>query len=123
MTATLAEEARSAVAPSLAPRQPFIGSTPQRGMDERRIVTVLFCDVVRSSFLAEQLGPEDWADVMQEAFERLIQPVERYGGSIGRLMGDAILAFFGAPTAHEDDPQRAIMAGLAITEAVQPLRE
>jgi class 3 adenylate cyclase len=87
-------------------------------MHERRIVTVLFCDIVRSSFLAEQLGPEDWADVMQEAFERLIQPVERYDGSIGRLMGDAILAFFGAPTAHEDDPQRAILAGLAITEAI-----
>ncbi|RIK47349.1 MAG: hypothetical protein DCC58_00105 [Chloroflexi bacterium] len=96
---------------------------PRRGMDERRIVTVLFCDVVRSSYLAEQLGPEDWADVMQEAFERLIEPVERYDGSIGRLMGDAILAFFGAPNAHEDDPQRAIMAGLAILDAIQPLRD
>lgn len=119
MIATFAPEVASAGA---LPARPLSGA-PQRGTDERRIVTVLFCDVARSSFLAEQLGPDDWADVMQEAFERLIQPVERYGGSIGRLMGDAILAFFGAPTAHEDDPQRAILAGLAILESVQPLRE
>ena len=50
---------------------------------------------------------------MNAAFERLVEPVERYGGTVARLMGDAILAFFGAPIAHEDDPRRAVLAGLA----------
>jgi class 3 adenylate cyclase len=73
---------------------------------ERRVVTVLFCDVAGSTALAEGMDPETWTGIMNAAFEYLIEPVERYGGTIARLMGDAILAFFGAPTAHEDDPQR-----------------
>jgi hypothetical protein len=58
-----------------------------------------------------------WTDVMNAAYERLIEPVVRHEGTVARLMGDAILAFFGAPTAHEDDPQRAVMAGLEIVSA------
>ena len=73
--------------------------------------------------MAEELDPEDWTDVMNEAFEHLIAPVVRYEGTVARLMGDAILAFFGAPTAHEDDPQRAVMAGLEIVSSVSALRE
>lgn len=90
---------------------------------ERRIVTVLFSDIKGSSAIAEKLDPEDWAGIMNNAFERLISPVYRYEGNVARLMGDAILAFFGAPIAHEDDPQRAIMAGLEIVQGVQDLRE
>jgi class 3 adenylate cyclase len=90
---------------------------------ERRVLTVLFCDVANSTALAESMDPEVWTGIMNDAFEQLIEPVERYGGTIARLMGDAILAFFGAPTAHEDDPQRAILAGLAIIENVKPYRE
>ena len=90
---------------------------------ERRVVTMLFCDVRGSTSMAEGLDPEDWTDVMNEAFESLIAPVYRYEGTVARLMGDAILAFFGAPTAHEDDPQRAVMAGLEIVSAIGPLRE
>lgn len=90
---------------------------------ERRVVTMLFCDVKGSTNLAEQLDPEDWTELMNQAFECLIRPVYRYEGTVARLMGDAILAFFGAPIAHEDDPQRAVLAGLDILEAVQPLRE
>ncbi len=92
-------------------------------MEERRIVTVLFCDVVSSTALASQLDPEDWAEIMEEVFPALIAPVEKYGGTVARLMGDAILAFFGAPQAHEDDPQRAILAGLDITRVIQPMRD
>jgi class 3 adenylate cyclase/tetratricopeptide (TPR) repeat protein len=73
--------------------------------------------------MAEDLDPEEWTDVMNEAFEHLIAPVYRYEGTVARLMGDAILAFFGAPTAHEDDPQRAVMAGLEIVSSIGPLRE
>jgi class 3 adenylate cyclase/tetratricopeptide (TPR) repeat protein len=90
---------------------------------ERRVVTVLFCDVTGSTALAEGMDPEAWTGIMNAAFEYLIEPVERYGGTIARLMGDAILAFFGAPTAHEDDPQRAVLAGLAIVESISPYRE
>jgi ABC-type oligopeptide transport system substrate-binding subunit/class 3 adenylate cyclase len=83
---------------------------------ERRIVTMLFSDVKGSSAMAEELDPEDWAEIMDGAFEVLIEPIYRYEGSLARLMGDAILAFFGAPIAHEDDPERACRAALEIIE-------
>jgi class 3 adenylate cyclase/tetratricopeptide (TPR) repeat protein len=84
---------------------------------------VLFCDVTGSTAMAEQLDPEEWADIMNEAFEYLTGPVYRYEGTVARLMGDAILAFFGAPTSHEDDPQRAVLAGLDIVSSIAPFRE
>ncbi len=90
---------------------------------ERRVVTVLFCDVVGSTALAEQMDPERWRMLMNETFNHLTPPVDEYDGTIARLMGDAILAFFGAPTAHEDDPQRAILAALRMHENIRPLRE
>ena len=87
---------------------------------ERRIITVLFCDVVGSTSLASRLDPEEWAEVMNEAFQYMIAPIEEYGGMVARLMGDAVLAFFGAPQAHEDDPQRAVLAGLGIVNGIRP---
>jgi class 3 adenylate cyclase len=90
---------------------------------ERRVVTVLFCDVAESTSLAEGMDPEAWADIMNTGFEYLIAPVKQYGGTVANLMGDAILAFFGAPIAHEDDPQRAVLAGLTIVESIKPFRE
>jgi len=87
---------------------------------ERRVITVLFCDVVGSTALAGRLDPEEWAEVMNEAFRYMIAPVEEYGGMVARLMGDAVLAFFGAPQAHEDDPQRAVLAGLGIVNGIRP---
>jgi predicted ATPase/class 3 adenylate cyclase len=90
---------------------------------ERRVVTILFCDVQGSTALAEVLDPEEWADIMNEGFGYLIRPVYRYAGTVARLMGDAILAFFGAPVAYEDDPQRAILAGLEIVSGIRDFRE
>jgi class 3 adenylate cyclase/tetratricopeptide (TPR) repeat protein len=90
---------------------------------ERRIVTMLFCDVVGSTSMAETLDPEEWTEIMNGAFENLIAPVYRYEGTLARLMGDAIFAFFGAPIAHEDDPQRALSAGLDIVERVRAYRD
>ena len=87
---------------------------------ERRVVTMLFCDVAGSTAAAGQLDPEEWAEIMNGAFEYLIAPVYRYEGTLARLMCDAVLAFFGAPIAHEDDPQRAVMAGLDIVQGVDP---
>ncbi len=83
---------------------------------ERRFATVLFADVARSTSIAEQLDPEDWADIMNGAFGFMNAAVSRYGGTVSRLMGDAVLALFGAPVAHEDDAERAVRAGLEIQE-------
>ena len=90
---------------------------------ERRIITMLFCDVQGSTAAAEKLDPEEWAEIMNGAFEHLIAPVYRYEGTLARLMGDAILAFFGAPITHEDDPQRAVLAALEIIERSSSYRE
>jgi class 3 adenylate cyclase/tetratricopeptide (TPR) repeat protein len=84
---------------------------------ERRVVTILFCDVKGSTLAASHLDPEDWAEIINGAFEHMIQPIYRYEGTVARLQGDGLLAFFGAPIAHEDDPQRAILAGLDIAKA------
>src|SRR5215218_4825721 len=68
----------------------------QGGMiGERRVVTMLFCDLKGSTAAAEGLDPEDWTEIMNEAFTHMIKPVYRYEGTIARLMGDALLAFFG----------------------------
>jgi class 3 adenylate cyclase len=89
---------------------------------ERRIVTALFCDVVNSTSLAERLDPEEWTEFMNGVFQVLTAPVQRYEGTVGKLLGDGMLAFFGAPTAHEDDPQRAVLAALDMMEGVEVLR-
>jgi len=90
---------------------------------ERRVVTMLFCDLKGSTAAAEGLDPEDWTEIMNGAFAQMIKPVYQYEGTVARLMGDALLAFFGAPIAHEDDPRRAILAGLDIVEAIKPYRK
>jgi class 3 adenylate cyclase len=93
------------------------GSKEMRG--ERRVITALFCDVVNSTGLAETMDPEDWTDIMNRAFEHLNAPIQRYGGTVAKLLGDAVLAFFGAPVAHEDDPRRAVLAGLGMIEGIK----
>lgn len=89
---------------------------------ERRTVTMLFADIKGSTAVAETLDPEDWADIINGAFEHLIAPVYRYEGTLARLQGDAVLAFFGAPIAHEDDPIRAVRAGLDIVRRLEPYK-
>jgi class 3 adenylate cyclase len=84
---------------------------------ERKPVTALFADVVGSTTLAEQMDPEDWTAMMNEVFELMSGAVFRYEGTIAQLQGDAMLAFFGAPVAHEDDPERAVLAALDMLAA------
>ncbi|HET7091025.1 MAG TPA: adenylate/guanylate cyclase domain-containing protein [Anaerolineae bacterium] len=86
---------------------------------ERKQVTVLFADVVGSTALAERMDPEEWTTIMNRAFEQLSPAIYRYEGTIARLMGDALLAFFGAPLAHEDDPMRALRAALDLLKAAR----
>lgn len=90
---------------------------------ERRVVTMLFCDVKGSTAAADQLDPEEWSEIINGAFEQMIRPVYKYEGTVARLMGDGILAFFGAPIAHEDDPQRAVLAGMDIVAGIKPYRD
>lgn len=86
---------------------------------ERRMVTILFSDVKGSTKLAGDLDPEETMEIMNGAFEFLISPIIKNEGTLARLMGDAILAFFGAPIAHEDDPVRAVRAALEIIAGAQ----
>jgi len=86
---------------------------------ERRVVTALFLDVVGSTSLAEQMDAEDWTAIMNHAFDRFSPIVYKYEGTIARLLGDALLAFFGAPVAHEDDPMRAAHTALELLAATE----
>src|ERR687889_605808 len=90
---------------------------------ERKHVTVLFADVVDSTGLGERLDPEQVAEIMNGAFAFLNASVTDYGGTVARLLGDAIIAFFGAPVAHEDDAERAVRAGLDIQAAAREYAE
>lgn len=90
----------------------------QTAAAERRLVTVLFADVVDSTSLAERMDPEDWSGAIRSVLTLMSAPVERYGGRVARVMGDGLLAIFGAPAAHEDDAVRAVQAGLAMIESV-----
>jgi class 3 adenylate cyclase/tetratricopeptide (TPR) repeat protein len=86
---------------------------------ERRVVTIMFCDVKGSTQAASNLDPEEWAGIINGAFDYMIQPVYNFEGTVARLQGDGLLAFFGAPIAHEDDPQRAVLAGLEIVRGMR----
>jgi class 3 adenylate cyclase len=96
-------------------------ATATVGTSERRPITVLFADIAGSTAIAERLDPEDWTTIVSQAFARMNATVERYDGTIARLMGDGVLAFFGAPVAHEDDPLRAVRCGLDMARAVDEL--
>ena len=83
---------------------------------ERKIVTVLFADLVGFTARAEQLDPEDVEAILRPYHERLRGELERFGGTVEKFIGDAVMALFGAPVAHEDDPERAVRAALAIRD-------
>jgi len=85
---------------------------------ERRIVTALFCDVVGSTSIAESMDPEDWGELVASAIAIMGDVVDRYGGTVTEFAGDGIVALFGAPRAHEDDPYRAVRAGMGMVAAL-----
>src|SRR5262250_3216201 len=89
---------------------------------ERKQVTVLFCDIVDSSRLAERLDPEAMHEVMDRALRLMAEAVHRYEGTINQFLGDGMMALFGAPIAHEDHAQRAVRAALAIQHDIAALR-
>jgi class 3 adenylate cyclase/tetratricopeptide (TPR) repeat protein len=88
---------------------------------ERRQLTVMFCDLVDSTPLSEQLDPEELRDVVQAYQHTCAEVVQRFEGHIAQLLGDALLVYFGWPQAHEDDAQRAVRTGLGMLQAMQTL--
>lgn len=89
---------------------------------DRRQITVAFCDLVDSTVLAERLDPEELRDVVGTYQAACAQVIERWEGHIAQFLGDGILVYFGYPIAHEDDPVRAIRAGLEIAQVIPKLR-
>ena len=82
-------------------------------------MTVLFADLVGFTSRAEQMDPEDVRALLSPYYARLRAELERFGGTVEKFIGDAVMALFGAPVAHEDDPERAVRAALAIRDWVR----
>src|SRR5215212_7883826 len=91
-------------------------TTPAR--EERKVVTVLFCDLVGFTARAEALDPEDVEGILAPYHQHVRGELERFGGTVEKFIGDAVMAVFGAPAAHEDDPERAVRAALAIRDGL-----
>ncbi|MGI8929219.1 MAG: AAA family ATPase [Candidatus Limnocylindrales bacterium] len=88
------------------------------GVQERRVVTALFADLARSTSLGEKLDPEVVRGMVGRFFELATSEIESRGGTVEKFSGDAVMAVFGLPQAHEDDPERAVRAALAIRDGV-----
>jgi class 3 adenylate cyclase/tetratricopeptide (TPR) repeat protein len=101
---------------------PLAAETPAR-REERKVVTVFFADLVGFTGRAQQLDPEDVRAMLSPYYGRLRSEIERFGGTVEKFIGDAVMAVFGAPTVHEDDPERAVRAALAVRDAVQQLND
>jgi class 3 adenylate cyclase len=86
--------------------------------EERKVVTILFTDLVGSTARAEGLDPEDVRATLSKYYAQLRSELERHGGTVEKFIGDAVMAVFGAPVAHEDDPERAVRAALAIRDSI-----
>jgi predicted ATPase/class 3 adenylate cyclase len=95
--------------------------TPHPLDAERRQLTVMFCDLVGSTSLAEQLDPEDLREVVRAYQQTCAEVIQRFEGHIAQLLGDGLLVYFGWPQAHDDAAQRAVQAGLSILEAMATL--
>jgi len=94
-----------------------------RAAEERKVVSVVFVDLVGSTARAEASDPEDVRALLRVYHERARDELERFGGTVEKFIGDAVVAVFGAPVAHEDDPERAVRAALAVRAAVGLLND
>src|SRR6516164_5960382 len=111
------EKGTPAVAVIAAPASPL----PHDSAD-RRQVTVMFSDLVGSTALAARMDPEDLREIMSAYQKCVAETVQRYDGFVARYMGDGVLVHFGYPSAHEDDAERAVRAGLELVIAVAALK-
>jgi len=100
------------------PASPPMAEPAPRFEAERRQLTVLFCDLVDSTTLSATLDPEEMREVIREYQDTCAGVITRFEGFVAKFMGDGVLAYFGYPRAHEDAAERAVRAGLALTEAI-----
>src|SRR5918992_861860 len=91
--------------------------------EERRLVTVLFCDLVGFTARSDQADPEDVGALLRPYHARFRSEIERLGGTLDKFIGDGVMAVFGAPVAHEDDPERAVRCALGMLTAIEQLNE
>src|SRR5690349_2157243 len=96
-----------------------LAGADRSGGEERKTVTIVFVDLVGFTAQAEGLDPEDVQQVLSPYHARVRGELERHGGTVEKFIGDAVMAVFGAPAAHEDDPGRAVRAALAIRDWAQ----
>src|SRR6266851_4650151 len=110
-----------------APVNPPVVKTPpvpaHEVVGERRHLTILFCDLVGSTTLAAQVDPEEWRATVAGYQRSASAAITGFGGEVVRYVGDGIMAFFGYPTAHDNDAERAARAGLGILDAIANLNE
>jgi class 3 adenylate cyclase/tetratricopeptide (TPR) repeat protein len=100
---------------------PLVEQPAAAGQEERKVVSVLFCDLVGFTAASDAADPEDVRARIRPYHARLREMIERHGGTVEKFVGDAVMAVFGAPVAHEDDAERAVRAGLRILEAIDEL--
>jgi class 3 adenylate cyclase/tetratricopeptide (TPR) repeat protein len=105
---------------------PLVGDgapTPAAGVtpEERKVVTVIFADLSGSTELATRLDPEDLRGVLRPFFDAMVEEIERFGGTVEKFIGDAVMAVFGVPVTHEDDEERAVRAALAMQARMEAL--
>ncbi len=96
---------------------------PVAAGEERKVVSVLFVDLVGFTAGSDRADPEDVRATLRPYHARVKQEIERFGGTVEKFVGDAVMAVFGAPLAHEDDAERAVRAGLRITDAIDELNQ
>jgi len=100
---------------------PLSETAPAGHREERKVVSVLFCDLADFTAASEQADPEDVRARLRPYHAQLQQVIESHGGTVEKFVGDAVMAVFGAPVAHEDDAERAVRSGLRILEAIEEL--
>ena len=110
-------------APADARFCPACGHSLVARPDERRVATVLFADLVGFTSLSETADPEHIKNLVDRCFERLATEITTFGGQVDKVIGDALVALFGAPVAHEDDAERAVRAALRMQERLAEMRE
>jgi class 3 adenylate cyclase/tetratricopeptide (TPR) repeat protein len=98
-----------------------LAETTARGVEERKVVSILFVDLVGFTARSDSADPEDVRATLRPYHARLKQEIEHFGGTVEKFIGDAVMAVFGAPVAHEDDAERAVRAALRILEAIDDL--
>src|ERR1700746_1163362 len=96
-------------------------ATPAETEEQRKTVTVLFCDVTGSTALGERLDPESFRQVMRRYFDTARAVIEGHGGTVEKFIGDAVMAVFGVPVLHKDDALRAVRAAAGLGEQITVL--